>query len=48
MQADMRLKEPKVLHLYPSQEKTVFQAAKRRLSKLSPTVTPFPQPGHSS
>ena len=49
MQADMALEELRVLHLVlKKQEKTtVFQAARRRVSKPTPTVTHFLQQGHT-
>jgi hypothetical protein len=43
-------KEPKVLHpdLKAVSQKTDFQAARRRVSKPTPTVTQFLQQDHTS
>lgn len=48
--ADLGMEELRVLHLDPkvAREKIVSQAAKKRVSKPSPTVTHILQQGHTS
>jgi hypothetical protein len=45
----MGLEEQKILHLDPKADRRdYFQAARRRVSKLIPTMTHFLQQGHNS